>query len=123
MRRPTPAPLRSFALCASAAAAACGVDPGELRAPRRGRAPVADARHLALYLDHVAFGASLSACGRAVARDRASVRHACARMEDRRDDGDFDRAVAALEHALGAQKRLLEALALSFTQHPTGDDS
>ena len=123
MRRPPTAPLRSFALCVAAAAAACGVDPGALRGPRRGRAPVADARHLALYLDHVAFGVSLSACGRAIARDRASVRHACARMEDRRDDGDFDRAVAALEHALGAQKRLLEALALSFTQHPTGDDS
>ncbi|CAN2535141.1 hypothetical+protein [Methylocapsa aurea] len=123
MRRPTTTAFRTSALCIAAAAAACGVDPDALRGPGRGRAPVADARHLALYLDHVTFGVSLSACGRAIARDRASVRHACARMEDRRDDGDFDHAVAALEHALGAQKRLLDALAVSFTLHPTGDDS
>ncbi|WP_159730015.1 helix-turn-helix domain-containing protein [Methylosinus sp. Ce-a6] len=123
MRGRRNAPVRSSALCSAAAAAACGVAPRELRASTRGRAPVAAARHLALYLDHVAFGASLSACARAFARDRASVRHACARIEDRRDDEDFDRAVAALEQALGAQKRLLESLALSFTLDPTGDDS
>jgi len=123
MRRRRDAPFPTSALCVAAASAACRVAPSELRGPSRGRAQIADARHLALYLDHVAFGASLSACGRALARDRASVRHACARIEDRRDDGDFDRAVAALEKALCAQKRLLEALALSFTLHPTGDDS
>ncbi|MBG0809830.1 chromosomal replication initiator DnaA [Methylosinus sp. H3A] len=123
MRRRRNAPFHSSALCVAAAAAACRVTPDELRAPSRGRARVADARHLAVYLDHVAFGASLSACGRAIARDRTSVRHACARIEDRRDDVAFDRAVAALEKALCAQKRLLEALALSFTLYPTGDDS
>lgn len=122
MRGPPNALFRSHALCVAAAAAACGVAPHELRASTRGRAPVAAARHLAVYLDHVAFGASLSACARAFARDRASVRHACARIEDRRDEADFDRAVAALEQALGAQKLLLEAIAISFTLDPTGDD-
>ncbi|WP_161912099.1 helix-turn-helix domain-containing protein [Methylosinus sp. C49] len=117
------APLPSSALCLAAVSAACGVAPEALLSASRGRANVADARHLAVYLDHVAFGASLSACGRAFARDRASVRHACARIEDRRDQEDFDRAVAALEQALRAQRRLIETIALSFTSHPTGDDS
>lgn len=123
MRPRRNAAIRTSPLCVAAVAAACGVAPRELGARSRGRAPVADARHLALYLDHVAFGASLSACGRALSRDRASVRHACARIEDRRDDPDFDRAVVALEQALGAQKRLLEALAFSFISHPTGEES
>ncbi|WP_018267569.1 helix-turn-helix domain-containing protein [Methylosinus sp. LW4] len=113
----------SSALCAAAAAAVCGVPPDALRSARRGRANVADARHLAVYLDHVAFGASLSACARAFARDRASIRHACARVEDRRDEENFDRAVAALEQALRAQRRLVETIAFSFRSHPTGDDS
>lgn len=102
-------------LCVAAAAAARGVDPAAIRSPRRERAPIAEARQLALYLHHVVFNASLSACGRALQRDRASVRHACAVIEDRRDDPGFDRAVAALEAGLFAQRDLLSLLSASAT--------
>jgi chromosomal replication initiation ATPase DnaA len=108
-------------LCAAAAASVYAVDMRELAAPTRGRASVAAARGLAVYLQHVVFGASLSACGRAFGRDRASVRHACARVEDRRDDPRFDRAVARLETALAAELRVLASLSHSNARRSTGD--
>lgn len=101
-------------LCLAAAAAACGVRPAEIASPRRGPAPVARARQLAAYLQHVAFGASLSACGACFRRDRASIRHACARVEDARDDPRVDSAVARLEQALIAERQMLRDFAVSF---------
>lgn len=103
---PTPIP----GLSAAAAAAARGVAFEALAAPRRCAAPVAQARQLAVYLHHVALGASLSACGRQFGRDRATMRHACARIEDLRDDPCFDAAAARLEGALAAQRDMIVAL-------------
>lgn len=118
----TPAACReSAAICSAAAAAAYRIALADIASPRRGRARVALARHLAIYLQHVAFGATLSACGRLFARDRASVRHACARIEDARDDPGFDRAVAGLEAALLRQRGLLSELTLSFQPESIGD--
>ena len=53
-----------------------------------------------MYLTHIAGGLSLSEVGRLFARDRTTVAHACALVEDRRDDPDFDRCLAILEFAL-----------------------
>jgi hypothetical protein len=123
MREDRPFRCDVSALCVAAAAAARGVDPAAVASRRRGRARVAEARQLALYLHHVVYGASLSACGRALRRDRASVRHACAVIEDRRDDPRFDRCVAALEAGLSAQRALI-SLFRSFPATPAiGDDS
>lgn len=97
-------------LAAAAAAAAVGVPAQTLAAPSRCRAPIAQARQLAVYLHHVALGASLSACARLFGRDRATVRHACARIEDMRDDPRFDRCAARLETALAAQRDMVFAL-------------
>ncbi|MBI1867680.1 MAG: hypothetical protein HYS06_05225 [Methylocystis sp.] len=103
---------RQFAgLCVGAAAAAAGVAATEITAPSRGRARAAKARQLAAYLLHVAFGASLSSCGRALARDRASIRHACAKIEDARDAIRVDLALTHLERALLVQRDMLAALA------------
>ena len=63
----------------------------------RGRAHVALARQVAMYLAHVAYGLSLTDVGRLFARDRTTVAHACALVEDRRDDQAFDRALELLE--------------------------
>ena len=90
-------------LSIAAAAAVAGVPATALCAATRGRRPIAEARQLAVYLHHVALGASLSACARLFRRDRATVRHACARIEDRRDDPGFDFAATILEAALAAQ--------------------
>jgi chromosomal replication initiation ATPase DnaA len=75
--------------------------------PSRGRKRCARARQMAMYLAHVAGGLSLSAVGRLFGRDRTTVAHACALIEDARDDAGFDRVVARLEQALISQLALL----------------
>ena len=57
------------------------------------------ARHVSMYLAHVACNMSLSDVGRLYARDRTTVAYACAAIEDRRDDPKFDRAIEVLEWA------------------------
>lgn len=86
----------------------------EMRGATRGGRPVATARQLAMYLAHVAFGLSLTRVGTCFGRDRTTVRHACALMEDRRDDLGFECGLNALEAALlalmiGLQHRAGEA--------------
>ena len=97
-------------LSAAAAAAAMGAPFAALTAPTRRAPTVARARQLAVYLHHVALGASLSACARVFVRDRATIRHACARIEDMRDDPRFDRGATRLERALAAQRDMVLAL-------------
>src|SRR5262245_48958488 len=80
--------------------AALGASLTELRGAKRGRAPTAFARQTAMYLAHVHFGLSLSRVGRNFGRDRTTVSHACARVEDSRDDPKFERVFTCLEAAL-----------------------
>jgi hypothetical protein len=72
---------------------------GALRAGR-GTRKIAFARQLAMYLTHVGFGLNLTEVGACFERDRTTVRHACALIEDRRDQPAFDLAVCALETGL-----------------------
>lgn len=74
-----------------------GVPRGDLSRQSRGKAPVALARQAAMYLAHVACGLSLTDVGLIFARDRTTVAHACAVIEDRRDDPVFDRALELME--------------------------
>ncbi len=80
--------------------AALDVELGELRSPERGRRHVAFARQAAMYLAHVGLGLSLSRVGEHFRRDRTTVAHACARVEDRRDDAAADRVLRYLEAAV-----------------------
>ncbi|HEV7329246.1 MAG TPA: helix-turn-helix domain-containing protein [Bosea sp. (in: a-proteobacteria)] len=82
-----------------AEAAVCGALCLPAGALRTGRGPrrIAFARQLAMYLTHVGFGLTLTEVGACFARDRTTVRHACALVEDRRDQPAFDLAVSALE--------------------------
>jgi hypothetical protein len=68
-----------------------------LRLPTRGRARVALARQVAMYLAHVACGLSLTEVGELFERDRTTVAHACIVIERRRDNGSFDAALVLLE--------------------------
>jgi Bacterial dnaA protein helix-turn-helix len=71
---------------------------------------VAFARQVAMYLAHTGGGISFSEVGRLFARDRTTVAHACALVEDMRDDPAFDRCLAFLELALiSASNRRLSA--------------
>lgn len=83
--------------------AVCGalrVPAEALRRRRGGVRRVAFARQVAMYLAHVVFGLTMTQVGRCFERDRTTVRHACALIEDRRDQPGFDLAVAALEAGL-----------------------
>jgi chromosomal replication initiation ATPase DnaA len=90
-------------------AAASGIGLAELRAASRGRATAALARQTAMYLAHVHLGLSLSEVGRNFGRDRTTVAHACACVEDRRDDPRFERVLACLEAALDCWGRHFSA--------------
>jgi len=65
--------------------------------PTRGRSRVAFARQVAMYLAHVTFGLTLTTVGRAFGRDRTTVSHACALVEDARDNPEFDHTLEVLE--------------------------
>jgi chromosomal replication initiation ATPase DnaA len=84
----------------SAVAPAFAVPRVTLWAGTRGSPAEAFARQAAMYLAHVGLGMSLSEVARVFARDRTTVAHACARIEDRRDAAPFDRALDLLEGAL-----------------------
>jgi hypothetical protein len=117
-RRPILAP---GGLCPAVAAAARRVSSTQLGSSAREKAPIARARQLAVYLQHVAYETSLSACARLFARDRATIRHACARIEDARDDPRFDLALQRLEIALRAQSDMFFHLIDACANHREGD--
>jgi len=74
-----------------------GVSDAELGASTRGRARVALARQIAMYIGHVVCGCSLTDVGRTFARDRTTVAHACGVVEDQRDDARFDQTLDLME--------------------------
>ncbi|MCB1521216.1 MAG: chromosomal replication initiator DnaA [Hyphomicrobiaceae bacterium] len=82
-----------------------GVAHCDLRRSTRGRAKVARARQVAMYLAHVVCGMTLTDVGRLFDRDRTTVSHACSVIEDERDNQAFDRVLELLEMAVLALLR------------------
>ena len=74
----------------------------DLQDSSRGPAVVALARQTAMYLTHIGVGMTMTDFGTLFERDRTTVSHACALIEDRRDNDDFDRALELLERAIVA---------------------
>lgn len=70
-------------------------------------AEVALGRHIAMYLMHVELGRKYAEVGRMFGRDRTTVSHACALVEDLREDARFDTEIEALEAQIraGAKER------------------
>lgn len=96
--------LRSARLCRVArgiAGAAFDVPDEEIRRRTRSVAPICRARHTAMYLAHITFQLPMTAVAREFGRDRTSVSHAVQRIEDRRDDPDFERKLQRLETLAG----------------------
>ncbi len=87
-----------------AVAAAFDVDLGDLCSATRGSPRAAFARQVAMYLAHVTLGASLTEIGNLFERDRTTVAHACALVEDRRDDPALDAQLSYLEEAVAAMR-------------------
>ena len=74
-----------------------GVSCQDLERPSRGRARVAFARQVGMYVGHVVCGLSLTDVGHIFERDRTTVAHACSVVEDRRDDPGFDHLLDLVE--------------------------
>lgn len=76
------------------------VPPRLLTHPSRCRRFTAETRQLAMYLAHVVYGCPLQDIAQIFGRNRSTVSHACALVEDRRDDPAFDAEVAQFESLL-----------------------
>lgn len=74
-----------------------GVARGLLLCPTRSRSGIASARQLAMYLCHVLLELNLTEVGRYFGRDRTTVAHACALIEDTREDHALDAEIQELE--------------------------
>lgn len=94
----TAAMVRGFLL--GVVAAVFEVDATLLLLSKRGNAPVARARQVAMYLAHVGCGLSLTEVGKLFERDRTTVAHACQVVEESREDHAFDQVIDLLEHAV-----------------------
>jgi chromosomal replication initiation ATPase DnaA len=81
----------------AAVAQVFGVARRDLSVRTRGRQPAARARQVAMYVTHISCGITLTDVGSIFGRDRTTVAHACALVEDRRDDPVFDRVLDLLE--------------------------
>jgi chromosomal replication initiation ATPase DnaA len=89
-------------LAASVASFALGVPHASIVSENRGCSRSAFARQVAMYLCHVGFELSLARVAQAFGRDRSTVAHACRMIEDRREEGQFDLWIGALETMLHA---------------------
>lgn len=91
---------------ASLTAFALGQRVEDILADGRGRPAISFARHVAMYLCHVALGMSLARVARAFGRDRSTIAHGCHIVEDKRDDPDFDAWIEQLEDGLRSVREL-----------------
>lgn len=73
---------------------------GKTRSARASRA-----RQVAIYAANVFYGVGMTACARAFGRDRSTVSYSCRRVEDERDDPEFDRRLDALESLIRSDGR------------------
>ena len=108
-RKPRSAAAQLCALMENAVAAAFAVSLRDLRAPTRRSPQAAFARQVAMYLAHVVLRQSLSATGRLFRRDRTTAAHACALVEERRDNPVIDALLQTLEDVCGELARSLPA--------------
>ncbi len=72
----------------------------QIFSPQRGKASVAFARQIAMYLTHITCGHSYTDIGCFFGRDRTTVSHACQLIEDKREDPDIDWSLDLTEHSI-----------------------
>jgi chromosomal replication initiation ATPase DnaA len=77
-----------------------GVRLTDLAGQERGEVRAALARQIAMYLCRLVYGMRLADVALAFGRDRSTAAHAVRRIEEARENPDFDRRIAWLEAAL-----------------------
>lgn len=87
---------RLAALMMHVVAAVTGIEPGRIAVGNK-EPRAAMARQVAMYLAHTGLDWTQARTGIAFGREKSTVSYACSRVEDRREDADFDRRIAQLE--------------------------
>lgn len=86
-----------------------GVDYDDFFASSRRRMEAASARQLAMYLCHVLSGLTMTEVGCFFGRDRTTVAHACAVIEDSREERRTDDRIQAIENKVMRMRACIEA--------------
>ena len=100
-----PPRLHECAMVVSVVSQATNVREADFFAPSRLGLPAANARQLAMYLCHVLLEMTMTDVGCAFGRDRTTVAHACAQIEDSRDDEVVNARIQRLEDKIMARRR------------------
>lgn len=79
------------------AAEAVNIPADEIRSPMRERAKAAFARQIAIYVAHCVGQVSMTELAAIFERDRSTVAHAVACIEERRDDAYFNARIDLME--------------------------
>lgn len=87
-------------LCCRTVAVALQVSLDALNSPARENSEIANARQIAMYLSATMFNLCASEVGRAFKRDRTTVSYALEKIEERREDAEFDFILVQLEDLL-----------------------
>lgn len=95
-------------MCERTVALALNIPLSRMQARTRCNADVALARQIAMYLSHTTFSLLLTEVGLHFKRDRSTVSHACAMIEDRRDNPEFELMLCQLEGLLMEARRGME---------------
>ncbi|MBO0345233.1 hypothetical protein J0X15_08375 [Roseibium sp. CAU 1637] len=80
------------------------IEPAEIYLATRGRADVAEARQLVMYLAHVEIGLTIAQVAERYKRDRSTASYACREVEDRREDPFFDGLVNHIEELISLRR-------------------
>ena len=115
------APLSKLVLARMAKEVTCeafGVTMYELVDRERGQSDVALARQCAMYLAHVVGQLSLGEVAKLFDRERSTVGHACANIEDRRDRPVFDMQIEYVENQLRKRVAITQSEGVVFKSAP-----
>jgi len=79
----------------------------DLKGSSRGFATICEARQICMYLLHTSFSFTYSEVGALLARDRTTVSHGCAVVEDLRDNIHLDQKLTSIERLLERVREMI----------------
>lgn len=94
-------PAEKLAVCNALAAMFYGVSSGDFEAHTRHERRINEARQLGMYLANTCLSVDYEEIGRVSRRDRTTVRYSIERVEDRRENPQFDSVLVVFETLIG----------------------
>lgn len=94
-------PTEKLAVCNALAAMFYGVSSEDFEAHTRHERRINEARQLGMYLANTCLSVDYEEIGRVSRRDRTTVRYSIERVEDRRENPQFDSVLVAFETVIG----------------------